>query len=665
MISNNENVQSSDRSKFRLFDLSELDGDDYILEVINKTQTFKTPSVIQVTNINMNTRVSVESVSYTYQEFFRSYFNSYSFGISIPIGPAQISLGYHRTLSEAYQTINKYQTAIGISTDWWGMFSVQLAPVYILKFDPIFNRSLSKLVANPTTETMQMYYNQLISTFGTHYTSSIIVGGNVEMFTKVNSEYQETTSKQSISQQISIGFDFQVYKMSTTIDIGEDIGVTTEDFKKNTQIEVKFSPAVITTPQTKNKQYDIWLDRASSTPVVVNRTLLPLVDLLIEYPIEIRRHLQLTIDYYLTNGMLPTIDQLTNVEKRKKRATNDHNTLPGLDVVGCGYDIFSLKSKSCLLNITMNDNTTWLDLLNNFMTYKVPDGYFVTSTKDLLSMSDTKFFNTFKEFITDSYITNQYDSFGFLGFGASADRQEIRTRYQRFYQHKYRMAWMKQQIIWFTLAAVTFPPPRLNRIAHLSISSLPTTFDSNSTDYKKFQQFFNAYGTHIVVRADIGGMLWAEDYFESCLITKMTETWIRREITKRYWFFATSREIIDIYHKEVDKEYQQNSLSSLKVIGGFASIHPFNGYTWLPTIKDNPSPVTYVLQPIYTLLPLGAQRDALKEATFYFRSAMTNKSNLYIQRLESETSPPPLPQLKCTERRRRRKRYIQKLSFFT
>ncbi|CAF3207054.1 unnamed protein product [Rotaria sp. Silwood2] len=649
MISNNEDVTSSDRSKFRLFDLSERDGNDYELEVMNKTHTFSTPSLIQVTNINMKTRVSVESVSYTY-------FNSYSFSVSIPVGPVQVSMGYHSALKMAYQAITKKQTAIGMSTDWWGMFSVQLAPAYILKFDPIFNRSLSKLVANPTTDSKQMYYNQLVSTFGTHYISSIVVGGTVEMFTQVNSEFQESHSKISVSQEIGIGFGLEMGQISISNSFGSEVGVNTEDFKKNTQIQVEFSPAVITTPETEKRKYDIWLDRASSTPVVVNRTLSPLVDLLIEYPVEIRRHLQLTIDYYLKSGTLPTIDQLMNANKRRKRETNDHKALPGLDVVGCGYDIFSLKSKSCLLDITMNDNTTWLDVFNNFRTYKVPDGFFVTSTKDLLSMSDTKFFNTLKEFITDSYISNQQDSFGFLGFGASTDKQEMRTRYQRFYQHKYRMAWTKQQIIWFTLAAATFPSPKFSRVADLSIAGLPTTFDSNSTDYEKFQRFFDAYGTHIVVRADIGGMMWAEDYFESCLITKMTEKWIRREITKRYWFFGTSREIIETYHKEVEKEYQQNSLSILKIIGGFTSIVPFNGYTWLPTVKDDPSPVTYVLQPIYTLLPQGPQRNALKEATFYFRSATANQSNLYIQRLESETSPPPLPQLKCTERRRRRKR---------
>ncbi|CAF3620401.1 unnamed protein product [Rotaria sp. Silwood1] len=527
---------------------------------------------------------------------------------------------------------------------------------FILSFDPIFSRSLSKLIANPTTDTQQMYYNQIISTFGTHYISSIVIGGVVEMFTQVSSKYQEYYNKKSIEKQMSIGFEYQQAQMSASYNRSFQVSVTTEEFKKNTEIEVKFSPSVMTTPTTKHKQWDIWLDRASSTPVVINRTLSPLTNLLNEYPIEIRRHLNLTIDYYLRNGKLPTIDQLPSVDLRKKRSINNQNILPGLDVVGCGYDIFSLKSKSCLLERTMNDNTTWIDVYDNFTTYKVPDGFFVISTKDMLSMSDTLFFSSLKEFVSESYITNEKDSFGFLGFGAYSDKEEMRTRYQRFYQHKYRMAWTKQQVIWFTLAVAIFPAPKLSRIANLAIVGLPTTFDANSTSYEKFQQFFDAYGTHIVVRSDIGGMLWAEDYFESCLITKLTEQWIRREIIKRYWFFGTTRAITETNHKEVSKEYQENSLFQMKIIGGLPSIVPLTGYNWIPTIKDNPSPITYQLQPIYTLLPQGTQREALKQATFYLRSTMANTSNIYIQRLESERSSLPLPQLQCTERRRRRKR---------
>lgn len=50
------------------------------------------------------------------------------------MGPVGIALKYHKVLKTAYEDISKKQTGIGMSTDWWGMFSVQLAPTFILKF---------------------------------------------------------------------------------------------------------------------------------------------------------------------------------------------------------------------------------------------------------------------------------------------------------------------------------------------------------------------------------------------------------------------------------------------------------------------------------------------------------------------------------------------------
>ncbi|CAF0806318.1 unnamed protein product [Didymodactylos carnosus] len=665
MISNNEDVKSSDRSRFRLFDLTtDRDGSPFKLNANDVKQTFETPSTVQVTKINMRNTVSVETVSYTYQEFFHSYFRSYSFdvGISVPTeaGPVGVGLSYHETLSRAYQKITKDHSAVGISTDWWGLFSVTLAPAFTLTFDPIFNRTLSKLLPNPTTEKQQAFYNSLVMSFGTHYISSIVVGGVVEMFTQVDSKYQEEHSSLSISQSIGISFQFQQAQIGSSEDFGSTTNISLTNFRKNSQLEVKFVPAVIKTPATERIQYGLWVNNTAKTPAVINRTLSSITDLLYDMDIQVRRHLQLTIDYYLENGEVPTVEKLQEASRRRKRrSSEDTDLIPGMDVVGCGYDIFSLETKSCLFDLTTNDNETWIDVFNDRISYQVPDGYFVRGTKDLLMMSDTQFFDSYKQFITESYYSSQNDDMGFFAFGASSDSTEIRTKYSRFYTHKYRMAWHKRQVIWYTLAVASFPTPKFNAKTRLTFDRLPTTFNSdNSTDnYNKWQSFFDSYGTHFVVRSDLGGMFWAEDYFESCLIKKMTETWIRREIERRYWFFGTEKEIKETYNRQVSEEYKQNSISKFKIIGGLTAITPLKTIDdWMPTIKDQPSPVSYRLQPIYTLLPVGAQREALMEATFYFRSAMVNSSNLYIQRLKSETSPPELPKLHCTEKKRRRKR---------
>ena len=46
--------------------------------------------------------------------------------------PVTSSLDYHKILYEAYQSISENRTAIGVSRDWLGLFSVHLAPPYHL-----------------------------------------------------------------------------------------------------------------------------------------------------------------------------------------------------------------------------------------------------------------------------------------------------------------------------------------------------------------------------------------------------------------------------------------------------------------------------------------------------------------------------------------------------
>ena len=71
MISNNEGSRSSNGFRYRLFDLGERDGQEYEFTAMNKTQKFKTPSVVRVINANIRNRVDVESISYTYRAFRR------------------------------------------------------------------------------------------------------------------------------------------------------------------------------------------------------------------------------------------------------------------------------------------------------------------------------------------------------------------------------------------------------------------------------------------------------------------------------------------------------------------------------------------------------------------------------------------------------------------
>ncbi|CAF4029862.1 unnamed protein product, partial [Rotaria sp. Silwood1] len=520
------------------------------------------------------------------------------------------------------------------------------------------------------------------------------------MYTYVTSSYYSRRDSSALANEISVGFEVALLD-SITVPVGSlangrpsstnnsrPIGFEfanlggvsglfswgseerqlTDEFKKNSLLQVKFQPSVISSVSAKtlNEQWNIWSNRASQTPAVVNRTLSPITDLLFDYPPEVRRHLELTINYYLSHGTLPSLQQLResfdSSQLQSKSTVSEITSIPGLDVVGCGYDIFNLSSKNCLLDLTDNDKNTWIDANNNGRIYKIPDGFFVLSQTDLLTTYGSTVFTNLSELWQSSFYAVEYDSWGFFGFGASHSRREIIEKYRLFYQYRYKLAWTRQQVLLYTLSISSFPTPRLHKTARLALSKLPSSFDHRSIE--TWKQFFDAYGTHYVIRSDVGGLMLGEDYFESCLIERYNETWIREQLSVRYWFFWSTDETKEQHTLNVDKIFIQNTISTLKLIGGQDFVDVYDKQKWLSTVKNRPQPVSYQLSPIYTLLPEGPQREALEQATMYFRSSAVNESTIYIQRLQNTNFTSPLPKLECSVAQLRKKRAMSTSPLF-
>ncbi len=66
-----------------------------------------------------------------------SYFSSFNFDIAIPIPvggqPLEVALGIHTALRDTYELLKTTYGGVATSTTWWGMYSIQMAPVYMLK----------------------------------------------------------------------------------------------------------------------------------------------------------------------------------------------------------------------------------------------------------------------------------------------------------------------------------------------------------------------------------------------------------------------------------------------------------------------------------------------------------------------------------------------------
>ena len=101
-----------------------------------------------------------------------------------------------------------------------------------------------------------------------------------------------------------------------------------------------------------------------------------------------------------------------------------------------------------------------------------------------------------------------------------------------FYAHTYSLALSLKQIAWYSLSLMEFPLPTFTKAFQMSLDYLPSAYDASNPVFK---MFFESFGTSVVTKADMGGLVWAETWFESCLERKMTDICIDDEVSKGWW----------------------------------------------------------------------------------------------------------------------------------
>lgn len=154
---------------------------------------------------------------------------------------------------------------------------------------------------------------------------------------------------------------------------------------------------------------------------------------------------------------------------------------------------------------------------------------------------------------------------------------------------------------------------------------LPQEYNSNSQAF--YRQFIEAFGTHIVVESDFGGMVYAEDWFETCLTKMFDEVWIKEEVRKRYdpfgFFRKNGQSVSNTTH--ISTEFKQNSEFHALLLGGTDTISLDKWNEWVPTVKYNPKALNRKLVPLTHFLPEGAVKNALNQALFELRQEAANE----------------------------------------
>ena len=635
-------------SKARIFNLQD---EGQIVHVQSTDKTYTAPPFVSVvTDGPQSRRVedSCVSVSTLFDHYLHTYQESVSFDIGIHTDSFGLGIAAHHDVKEVYEAITKNGQALGMSEAWWGLYEVTLPPPFLMTsmLDPMFKQAVAylKSIGKPKSDGEQAIYNQVCcgpSGYGTHYVGSIIVGGKTSVETFVNSSFHKEYSEKTVSDEVSIGFEYEKLKLSLDDHASDVEKHLLEQFKNSSHRIVKFQPDlkdIYDDPAPWKK----WEAAVAEHPSVVNTSVSSIANLFFESS-EVMVHMQQTIDFYVKNNKVPSFRDFNDVADESLQSEHS-KTVPGMQVVGCGFDAPSMTSKNCLFSHSSSllPPTEWSNPYYPDIVYEIPYGFFAANTPESLLVNSTMVMNTIDDYVENSIYSEHHHHSGFLGFGSKDETTTTHKYYRNFYAHTFKLALTLRQIAWFSLRLSEFPLPEFSYAYQASLDYLPEVFDEkNATHVAIFKMFFEAFGTDVVLSADMGGVVWAENWFESCLTKIYTDECIKHEVSESWWF-AHKHHTTESCDKRIVSDFQKYAQQHYEMMGGTSGeVKEKDWDMWVKSVKYDPRPVKMGLAPLHYLLSEShPKKKALEAATLsYLKENHENQQKL-ITELEKIRPPP-------------------------
>lgn len=586
--------------KFRIFDLTK-DSQPIVVD----GQSYTTSYWTQFNNVNTYTEKDISDIHNTFSSYYHEYLESYSFSGGIPVDAGVVvDVSYNKELKEVYEKIEQKDETVGNSKVWWGKYSLTSAPVFLLPLDSLFEKTFLSLASQPNTDSEQMLYCQTLDTYGTHYSSNVIIGGTFKILSSVMSSYTMKYREKDVFSQMSIGIEYE------KMDLNMNYSQATIDQQVDKEYVYSSSYDIYASPYCEN--YTQWKSAVIENPVVINQTLSPIFQLLqtrinLQHKSENYRK---TSEYYIQYGKCPTLAEINTFK------SSDSNLAKGLDTVGCGFDSVTLTQKLCLFSLE-GMTTSWTNPYDSYVTYQVPPYFYISNHPITDFLNSTTIIKNVRQIVAHSISVDNDDSL--FGFGGQSEITE--KYYSQLYKDTYYLARSLRQIQWYSLFMYTLPSPPLNDIAKQGFDTIPTSFDIDK-DQAYWSQFKDAFGTHVVIKAEMGGLIWAEDFFRSCLTSIHSEEWVIKEAYNKYdplGCFSDHEKTSD-YTNSVSEDFEAYSFSEFSLQGGTENMEAKDWDQWMETVKYNPSPIRKTLMPLSNFVVDKEKKKVIQEYINYYQT---------------------------------------------
>ncbi|KAL4511136.1 hypothetical protein ABPG73_008214 [Tetrahymena malaccensis] len=556
------------QSKYPIFNLDPQNGEtDFQINGVN----YKVPIVVQATEQSIRKETQCEGIYYSFSDFQKKYSESISFSAGLEISNITISLGVNHLLDTFHQKFSQNNKAISVSQSYWSMYSLTTAPAFLMPLNPVFKQSLdalNRIAKDPQNDTQQTVYNQVVSSFGTHYVSSVIMGGSAKIYTTLDQNYLKSVDQEEAKTQIGIDFSYQVFQLKFGYNSTEIAQRLNENFKKNAEDVIVFSPEVDHLQDPK--AWETWESTVPKKPQPVNTTVSYVSDLAYEYPV-VQAHLRKTIDFYLKYGKLPSFAEIQgfqiNLNQKVPSSSQKTNSLfakrylykllsstnveeaikelcpfPGYygtycpkenytfsaykrqlqqsiprmpSGIGASFDVSTgqLKLPAIELNFPQQPSQEQI--------YKDPlsQNQYIIADETLIEQinleADVKIFKN--EFELTNIWIDAVQNGQWLG-GEYSQSKDLNEVFDKFFKGNQETS-ICQQAKNVVRLKFKIDNLKLNKYAQRAIDALPVDFQPEI-----YNEFLDSWGTHISVDTFIGGMIEKQTVFKDCVYSNPSFT---------------------------------------------------------------------------------------------------------------------------------------------
>lgn len=573
--------------------------------------TYDVPNEINVKPLLLTHEMTRNGEYDTYENYLHQYSQWFKFDIGIVKGKFSAGIHYNKALANAFKMLKYNNASMSTGFKYWIFATSTLGPAFVLNKTRLFNIAISKLPSKLSTPRDQEIYNEFFESFGTHVATSAAFGAKAEYAAAMNKNMTNTESSSWVSQQFSLSFHYMMFNFSAGgFENRSDIHIN-QTFQQMSNWDVIFygGDPILATQDRSGE----WLKTIDEFMFPINTTLHGIWNF-VDDTVKSNTMYQAALTY------LSQTQQVTDKNKDQNNSNKIHsrlnliqnsNQIKTIDYgLGSGFNMQTLDLVKPLFSILKSEQDMIYELPS-------PESRLVESINVMQNDFDLKMYSH----------TKTEESYGFLGLGTKT--KEV-YRYYETIRKQHKSQTMVLVDIAYKKVILRTIPLNFNHIFNESLHRLPP-YD-HSTNYKVYEQFFDAFGTAVIDAVTLGGRLELDMWYDYALNSKYTKEYIHESCS---WSFldivsyAKDKQHTDM---KVDRAINNTLKIEYKFTGGDQMMTIANYYDWLPTVKYNMVPIRYHIVPISELIIDNDEKKAhVKTALIDYLTKGQNELNEYIK----------------------------------